>query len=383
MKKSKSKVQQYGDGRWGFDDYSSGKRRLVKCATKEDAEKKEADINVLLANRRIDLLDGTPKEWLEFREWKAAREKSISIAQAREDFIALKKNKSSQHQRKLEQDLKRLEEFVGSTRAISTITALEIQRFIDSRSVGDRRQFNLRAEIISLCRWAQRQGFIPDGTTQAEKVEKIEKIPGKPNVLLPGQLRIMLDNVLDVYLPWLVIGAFTGIRTEEIAPDRKSKKDPLRWEDFDWNHNIVVVRAETSKVKRERDVPISENLAQWLAPWRNAKGPVMGDRPRQPSEGETARLGRLIGGWKHNCLRDSFCSYRTRITQSIAQTSLEMGNSPSMVQRSYHKRQAVEVAQEWFDIRPKVADGKIVGFSQSVTNCNKNEASTGVIKAAK
>ena len=382
---SKIKIQKYGDGRWGFDDYSSGKRRQVLCSTKEKAQSRADDINVLTANRRGDLLDGTPKEWLEFREWKAAREKSISIAQARQDFCASKGSKSSRHQRLLEQDLKRLEEFIGPAQPIASITVLDIQRFIDSRNVGDRRQFNLRAEIISLFRWAKRMGYVRalDGTTEAEKVNPIEKVAGKPNVLLPGQLRIMLDNVLDVYLPWLAIGAFAGIRTEEIAPDRKSKKSPLRWEDFDWNLGIIVVREETSKVKKERDVPISENLAQWLAPWRNATGPVMGDCPRQPNDRETARLGRLIGGWKHNTLRDSFCSYRTRITKNIHQTSLEMGNSPSMVSRSYHKRQPVEVAQEWFDIRPKVADGKIVGFSQSVTDFNKNQALNGVIEVAK
>jgi hypothetical protein len=70
----------------------------------------------------------------------------------------------------------------------------------------------------------------------------------------------------------------------------------------------------------------------------------------------------VIGGWKHNCLRDSFCSYRTRITQNVHQTSYEMGNSPAMVKRSYHQRQPVEVAQAWFDIRPP---GNLVAFTEA------------------
>jgi hypothetical protein len=69
----------------------------------------------------------------------------------------------------------------------------------------------------------------------------------------------------------------------------------------------------------------------------------------------------MIGGWKHNALRDSYCSYRTRITQNVPQTSYEMGNSISMVKRSYHRRQPIEAAQAWFDIRPP-EDSKVVAF---------------------
>jgi hypothetical protein len=123
---------------------------------------------------------------------------------------------------------------------------------------------------------------------------------------------------------------------------------------------VIIVRAETAKTKEEREVPIPPNLAEWLAPWRNAKGPVIGDA-EQPSKRETARLGAYIDGWKHNALRDSFCSYRTRITQNMAQTSLEMGNSVGMVRRSYHRRQPIHTAQEWFDIRPR-EDSKMVAF---------------------
>jgi integrase len=167
--------------------------------------------------------------------------------------------------------------------------------------------------------------------------------------------------VRDDYLPWLCVAAFAGVRSEEIAPDPKSKKSPLKWEDFDWQHKTLVVRAETSKTREEREVPILPNLALWLAPWRNASGPVIGD-VEQPSRRETARLGQFIGGWKHNCLRDSFCSYRAAITQNVPQVSYEMGNSIAMVKRSYHKRQPIRAAQEWFEISPP-EQVKVVAFA--------------------
>jgi integrase len=356
-------VQQYGDGRWGFDDYSAGPRKMVRLWNKQKAEQRATDVAVLLTNGRSDLLQIDAAELAEFRQWKSACNSSPSFADARSEFIELKSRRSSRHVISLERDLKLFEAFIGATIPIGTVTALDIQRFLSSRDVSERRKFNLRAEMIALFRWARRMSYLPDRTTEAEKVEPIEKLPGKPNVLSPDQLRVMLDNVLEAYLPWLAIGAFAGIRTEEIAPDRKSKKSPLMWEDFDWRHKVIIIREETSKTKHEREVPILPNLLQWLGPYRNCKGPVMGDCPRQPNDRETARLGKLIGGWKHNCLRDSFCSYRARMTQNVPQVSYEMGNSIAMVKRSYHRRQPIRTARIWFNIRP-VKSANVLPFAQ-------------------
>jgi integrase len=356
-------VQQYGDGRWGFDDYSQGRRQKVRLWSKQKAQDRATDTAVLLANGRTDLLQIDASELQEFRQWKASCAVNVSVADACRAFLALKKGKSSRYSESLRKDLALFERFIGSTQTLGAVSAVEIQRWLDSRDVGDRRKFNLRASIVSLFRWARRMSYLPDRTTEAEKVEPIEKASGQPNILLPAQMRTLLDNVLEDYLPWLCIAGFAGIRSQEIAPDRKSKKSPLMWEDFDWQHQVIIVRTQTSKTKEEREVPLLPNLAEWLAPWRYAKGPVLGNCPRQPSDRETARLGKLIGGWKHNALRDSFCSYYTAITKNVAQTSYVMGNSVAMVKRSYHRRQPIEAAQEWFDIRP-VEDATVIAFAK-------------------
>jgi integrase len=313
-----------------------------------------------MANGRGDLLQIDPIELAEFRRWKSACNDSPALADACAEFIALKATKSSRHHESLSRDLDLFVKFIGDSQTIGAISALDIQRFLSSRKVGQRRQFNLRVAVISLFRWARRMSYLPDRTTEAEKVEPIELVPGQPNVLSPDQMRALLDNVRPEYLPWLCVAAFAGVRSEEIAPDPKSKKSPLMWADFDWKHKVIIVRAETSKTKHEREVPISANLALWLAPWRNAKGPVIGDA-EQPSKRETARLGVSIGGWKHNALRDSYCSYRARITQNVPQVSYEMGNSIQMVKRSYHRRQPIRSARQWFNIRP-AKSAKLIVF---------------------
>jgi integrase len=361
------KVRKYRDGRWGFDDYSHGKRKMVRLLSKQKAQARATDVAVLLANGRYDLLQITAAELAEFRKWKAGCNSSINLAAACASFLAIKQTKSSRHVRSLRSDLALFEEFMGATRPLGDITALDVQRFLDARDVGDRRKFNLRIAVISLFRWARRMSYLPERTTEAERVEPIEKVPGKANVLTPDQMRTLLDNVQPQFFPWLCIAAFSGIRSEEIAPDPKSKKSPLKWEDFDWKHRVIIVRGETAKTGEERETIIPPNLAEWIAPYRNAKGPVIGDA-EQPSKRETGRLGQFIGGgWKHNCLRDSFCSYRTRITKNQAQTALEMGSSVALIKRSYHRRQPIRAARQWFNIRP-VKNAKVISFSKQYAN---------------
>lgn len=356
------KVRQYADGRWGFDNYASGQRHMVRLQSKQKAEARATDLAVLLANGRGDLLHIDQHELAEFKRWQAACSISVPLSEACAAFLALKKAKSSRYIQSLQRDLSLFQTFIGPTQPIGAITALDIQRFLDSREVGQRRQFNLRCAIISLFRWARRMSYLADRTTEAEKVEPIQKVPGQANVLTPDQMQVLLDKVRREYLPWLVIAAFAGVRSEEIAPDPKSKKSPLKWEDFDWQHKTIVVRAETAKTREEREVPLLPNLAEWLAPWRNAKGPVIGDA-EQPSRRETGRLGQYIGGWQHNALRDSYCSYRARITQNVPQVSYEMGNSIAMIKRSYHRRQPIHTAEAWFNIQP-VADSNVVAFAK-------------------
>ena len=56
--------------------------------------------------------------------------------------------------------------------------------------------------------------------------------------------------------------------------------------------------------------------------------------------------------WRHNGLRHSFGTYRTAITKSVPQVSLEMGNSVQMVKRHYQRPVPPKLAERWFAITP-------------------------------
>jgi hypothetical protein len=61
------KVRKYSDGRWGFDDYSSGKRRMVRVLSKEKAMTR-VKANQLTTWEQID-----PIQMKEFQRWQSIR----------------------------------------------------------------------------------------------------------------------------------------------------------------------------------------------------------------------------------------------------------------------------------------------------------------------
>ena len=196
----KIQVRQYADGRWGFDDYTRGSRHKIRRRTKHRAVSRAIEIEVFLQNGRKDLLGIDPFELAEFRRWKSAKNSSRTTSEIISEFLQLKRNKGSRTVRSLTGDLRLFESFVDGTTPIAAVTAPQIQRFIDSRGVGERRKFNLRAATVSLFRWARRMSYLdPDRATEADKVERIERRPGKANILTPEQMRILLDHVQDQF----------------------------------------------------------------------------------------------------------------------------------------------------------------------------------------
>jgi len=357
-------VRQYGN-RWGFSDYfSTGRRIQIRRKTKAAAEQAHTELSVLVTNGRKDLLGISAVELAEFRKFKEMHGKSRTLKVALAEFLALKEGTSRANYTALKYALQPLADAFGADAVVAAITTPQLQRLLDSRPVALRRKHNLLNAWKALWAYEQRQGYITAGRTAPERVERVPRVPGKVNVLTPDQLRVLFDNVREPYLPWLAIGAFAGVRSEEIAPDPTSKKSPLMWEDFKWNQRHIFLRRETAKTGRRKNpqpriIPINAALAAWLTPYRLATGRVC---QTQPTQGETLRLGAFIGGeWPHNCLRDSWISYSIALRKGDRKTvAYEAGNSEAMIAQSYEELQPMKLAREYFEkVRPARATNVI------------------------
>jgi hypothetical protein len=267
---------------------------------------------------------------------------------------------SVRYMRGLKFDLKKFAERFDGV-ALRDVTAEEIEEYLRGLNVSARRRNNVRDELVTLARFARERGFLPDRTTEAEKVKRSKLVQEVPTTYTPAEMREILATVQEQWLPWVALGAFTGMRTEEICMDHPTASgEPRRlmWSDFKWSRGVIDVPAVIAKKHQRRIVPIPANLREWLLPWRNADGPVCVD---QRYHDESGRL-RKLGLWKENALRHSFGSYWQAVHKNMPKLADIMGNSVAIIAKHYHEAKLPSEGRAWFAIRP-AAKANVVRFA--------------------
>ena len=128
----------------------------------------------------------------------------------------------------------------------------------------------------------------------------------------------------------------------------------LEWQDIERHPGFIEVAAHKAKTATRRIVPVSDNLAKWLALTpRNSSDRVWPHSKAWYFEAvrNAAANGKIK--WKQNALRHSFISYLLAELQDVNRVALEAGNSPQMIFRHYRELATPEQAQTWFSISPE------------------------------
>ncbi|HEX8309781.1 MAG TPA: tyrosine-type recombinase/integrase [Chthoniobacteraceae bacterium] len=228
------------------------------------------------------------------------------------------------------------------------------------------RRNQVRNTIATLFAFARDRHFLPqEKTTQAERVTRRKTVSHTSPVYTPDQLRIYLEATREharEWLPWLAIGAFTGMRTGAILR--------LHWRDVHWDQGVIEVTAGNSKIGRRYLAPLHAALVEWLEPWRHTSAAHGSGRvvPASPPVAKlTAKLTRWTCiKWRKNALRSSFISYRMAETGDPVLVARECNTSATEVSREYQDIRTLtgefvtkELAAEWFGVRPPLR-GKVV-----------------------
>jgi integrase len=260
--------------------------------------------------------------------------------------------RSARHINGLRGDLAR---FVAEYPDMKRWTPGEIGQYLRGLSVGPRRRDNIRDSIVTLSRFARRNGRLPEGElSAAEKVRKIK--PGhEVTTWSPAETELLLEHVSSHWLACLAIGLFAGLRKSEIL---RLDWSAFKWEMLDRNNQpapvIAVTRKIARKIRVDRLVPILPNLMTWLEPHRNRVGPVYpGDfKTNENACGrEMARIRRATGlPRKDNASRHSFGSYRLALVKNYEQVALEMGNSARKVRENYNDPKPESEAVRYFNL---------------------------------
>lgn len=232
---------------------------------------------------------------------------------------------------------------------INDISGNEMDNWVRSLPIGPRSRNNYRKSIQILFRFAKSRKYLPKDNDEVDGIGRARQTSEKIEIFTPEELALILSQAPKGLVPFLVLGAFAGIRHAEIRR--------LVWEDVKFGDGIIEIRPEKAKTASRRTIPILNNLKEWLSPYCRDKGlvhvgpspvvslNVLSEQIRQSSDQKDFK-------WKRNGLRHSFISYRVSEIQNVAQVALEAGNSPQIIFRNYRELVTPTAAKAWFEIFP-------------------------------
>ncbi len=226
---------------------------------------------------------------------------------------------------------------------IIEVTGPDVDAWLRSLNISPVTRNSMLRCIKVLFSFAKAQNYLPsEKATAVELIQQVRVKLDDVTVFTPDEMTTLLHSASPELVPILAIGAFAGIRMAEL--------NRLDWSAVDLDRGFIEIRAGQAKTASRRVIPISNNLAAWLAPLKR-KGKIVRTPDLQTFVPALARALKI--DWPRNVLRDSFISYRIAIVQSADQVALEAGNSPSIIFKHYRELTTPDVAEKWFSILPK------------------------------
>jgi len=226
---------------------------------------------------------------------------------------------------------------------ILDVTSQEIDAWLRSMEVAPGTRNSMLRCIKVFFSFARSRNYLPEErNTAADSVRLIKSVSNDYSIFTPKQMETILHAAPPRLVPILAIEAFSGIRVAELSR--------LDWSAVDLDRGIIELRADQAKTASRRVVPITDNLAAWLAPLKR-KGKVVVAKNLYVDM--TALVRALKMEWPRNVLRHSFISYRIATVKSADQVALEAGNSPSIIFKHYRELTTEDEANKWFGILPK------------------------------
>jgi integrase len=267
-----------------------------------------------------------------------------TVPEVVDELLEARAHKSARYARDLRHRLGRFaREMTGY---IANLTQKDLSSWLRSLHLSTRSHDNFRQVLVLLFRFAQRQNYLPEGRTEAEKTEPMgDNGESEIEIFSTGEMRCLLEKAGNDVLPYLVLGAFAGIRTAEIVR--------MEWPEINFKTGYIEIKKSKAKTKGRRLIKMQPNLVAWLIKAAQPSGPVTPlARPDYTAAEVLAPKCKPPVKWKRNGLRHSYCTYRMAMVQNEHTVSSEMGNSPAMVYRSYRELATREQGGEWFSISP-------------------------------
>jgi hypothetical protein len=290
----------------------------------------------------------------------------LTVTKCKEKFLAGKQNDNISYlqMRTLRKHLKRFEATFG-TRQMHDITTEEIKTWLNSqksRSTGGKwstcYKRNVLGSLVTFARVAKKtyKAFPnPVMLTDFELVDKPKREQADEVEIytpkeLEEQLIAAITHDMEV-LPLIIIQAFFGLRPTETHGE-EVKRPKLRWDAFNWERKFLHLRHQKVRSKLARHIPIHPTAEEWLAPFKEQKGPIW--KYTAAYDERMVKLHEKIStSRKDNAYRHSYTSYRlVHLGYQYAKLAAELGNSEREIINSYRRDVLPEEADAWFAVKP-------------------------------
>lgn len=387
MKITTRKIHNNGHPRWVLD-YSPNGKRIRRCfKSKLEADAAARDLRLMQKRAGEDWMALSSSERADLMTtYHQIRSRGLTLGQVWQEWCAHANTKSNvdsitlieagrrwlQHQREKECSPKHLknctsfiERFVRGrlSKSAASIQAQEVRAWLDQyeNPVSWNTHRNLAKAWFS---YLFESDLIPHNPLDKQTaLPKRRERYCRPVVFSPEQVRKSLLYIWEQdrdLLAYFTLATFAGVRPEEC--------DRMTWEMIDLDRGLIDLPEWVTKTRRPRLVHLEPAALQWL---RLAK--EQGSRlPWHPS----LRCHRLKGlrtylgfkEWPHDIMRHTFGSYYVELHQSLEKASLEMGNSPEIIQRHYRELVRPEECRLFWALTPQSVLHEIL---QSTASSNR------------
>jgi integrase/recombinase XerD len=316
-----------------------------------DAARVAAEAHAKLAPYSIRIGDAIDKYVFAAEQ----RRRSVTVSALADEFVANRraKGRSAVYLRDLMARLARFKTSM-SERIVAEITTRDIDRWIQLLNVGPQTQNNFRAVLSAAWTFAVRHGYASANIVQW--VDKSQVVRDHVATFSVEQLTKLLDAAPGDCVPVLAIGAFAGLRPEEI--------NKLRWEDIDFHDRTIRVNASAAKTRKKRFAEISHNLMEWLGPYAGCVGRVAPPNLQKLRRQTMKKAG--IDYWPPDVLRHSFASAHYAAYKNPAHTALLLGHrDQNMLLTHYRDLMKPNDAARYWAIVPRIATNNIVPIASA------------------
>ena len=249
-------------------------------------------------------------------------------------------------------------------KVISSITKLDIRKFLNDCKLKPVGEKNMLRNISVLFSWAVNQQHVVENPCLGITVEESTTKKAAVRILKIEEARKMLhflatgfkveadEKEKDAWrekfgsisltvppmdmVPIIAVGCFGGVRPEESAR--------LRWEMVDFKRKHIDLPAEITKDGDRRIVEMSDNLVEWLMACRKDSGLLLPSNFRRKRWALTRALKWDV--WPDDILRHSYGSYHLAKFRNAGLTSEQMGHKNARMLYAHYR----EVVKESDDI---------------------------------